>query len=331
MRIAYAVLRGLPGRGGVEKYTLEIGRRLARKGHEITAYVMAGPDCPQKPLEGIKIVPVRTPPLKGFDKLLAAFIAAVRASAGQKYDIVHCHAFGPGASSLVPKLAGIPTIVQGHGIEWKRSRWNLIGRTALKLLERPSVKIPDCVTVVSKVQQKYLEEKLPKAGTVVDFDTATAARALAQKEDKKHAAIASRHAADIYNLLVVDDEIVDDPYNMTRFLILGRGEQMEYDEDTPMLTSILFQTNHTPGSLLGALKAFADNNVNLTKLETYMLSRDLTDPTFYVDVGTALHHPDMQAALKEFKKYTTSCNILGSYPASPHRGEKNSFLPVKAK
>ena len=178
---------------------------------------------------------------------------------------------------------------------------------------------------------KYLEEKLPKAGTVVDFDTATAARALAQKEDKKHAAIASRHAADIYNLLVVDDEIVDDPYNMTRFLILGRGEQKEYDEDTPMLTSILFQTNHTPGSLLGALKAFADNNVNLTKLETYMLSRDLTDPTFYVDVGTALHHPDMQAALKEFKKYTTSCNILGSYPASPHRGEKNSFLPVKAK
>ena len=178
---------------------------------------------------------------------------------------------------------------------------------------------------------KFLEDKLPKANTVVDFDTATAARNLAQKEDKQHAVIASRHAADIYNLLVVDDQIVDDPYNMTRFLILSRDEQRDYEEDKAMLTSILFQTNHIPGALLGALKAFADNNVNLTKLETYMLSQDLTDPTFYVDVGTSLKSPNMQAALNDFKKYTTSCNILGSYPASPHRGEKNSFLPVKAK
>lgn len=175
----------------------------------------------------------------------------------------------------------------------------------------------------------YLEGKLSNARTVVDFDTATAAQTLSRLDSKDRAVIASRHTADIYSLLMLDENIENDPYNMTRFLIFGKEPLQPEDSDKPFLTSILFQTNHKPGALIGALKAFADNGVNLTKLETYMVSQQLPNPTFYVDIGTSMANPDLQKALKEFEQFTEEYHILGSYPASEHRGQKNSFLPVK--
>ncbi len=175
----------------------------------------------------------------------------------------------------------------------------------------------------------YLESKLPNAQTVVDFDTATAAQNLSNYDEKDRAVISSAMTADIYSLLLLDKDIENDPYNMTRFLIFGREAVEQTSPDEHYITSILFQTNHIPGALIGALKAFSDNNVNLTKLETYMVSQELPNPTFYVDIGTSMANPDLQNALKEFEKHAAEYHILGSYPASAERGNKNSFLPVK--
>lgn len=175
----------------------------------------------------------------------------------------------------------------------------------------------------------FLEKRLPNARTVVDFDTATASQALSRLDTKERAVIAAPSAEDIYSLIVLDNDIENDPYNMTRFLVFGREPLEKPTSNTPHITSILFETNHTPGALIGALKAFSDHNVNLTKLETYMVSQHRPHPTFYVDIGTSLENPDLQKALAEFEKYTQKYDILGSYPASPHRGDRNSFLPVK--
>jgi len=174
----------------------------------------------------------------------------------------------------------------------------------------------------------FIEKNLPQASATTDFDTATAAQFISLREDCSIAAIASKHAASIYDLLIVDESIEDDRNNMTRFMILSRDALNPATIKGAGLTTILFQTNHKPGALLSALKAFSDNNVNLTKLETYMVSQDRPYPTFYVDVGALLSTPNMKAAMEEFVKYTTSYRVLGSYPASASRGDKNSFLPV---
>ena len=175
----------------------------------------------------------------------------------------------------------------------------------------------------------FIEKHLPQAITEADFDTATAAQFISNREDCKIAAIASKHAAAIYNLLTLGESIEDDVHNMTRFLIFSREALDPAKIKGPALTTILFQTNHKPGALLSALKAFADNKVNLTKLETYMVNQDRPYPTFYVDVGASMAHPNMKAALEEFKKYTNNYRVLGCYPASAVRGDRNSFLPVE--
>lgn len=172
----------------------------------------------------------------------------------------------------------------------------------------------------------YLSENLARSKIVEAFDTATAARDLSSASTAEIAAIASAQAADIYNMLIIDDNIEDNTHNMTRFLILAREPLRESEIEMPALTTILFQTSHQPGALLKALEAFARHGINLTKLETYMISQEKPLPRFYVDVGGAIGEERMKKALREFKKYTASYNILGCYPASPKRKGDNSFL-----
>jgi len=160
MKIAYIVLKSMPLGGGIEKYTEEVGSRLVQKGHEIIVYAMKHySDRLNEFYKGMRIFSVSTIKNKSFEKTFASFIATLRNILDKNIDIVHYHAFGPSMFCIIPKLLGRKVVVQGHGIEWKRSRWGLIGRWFLKFSEIPSVKFPHKIIVVSQVQQKYLLEK----------------------------------------------------------------------------------------------------------------------------------------------------------------------------
>ena len=156
MKIAYIVLKGMPVGGGIEKYTEEVGSRLVKKGHEVVVYTMRHYGASDGRYKGMNIKTVPTVKSRSFEKLIAACIATLKNCMEKGTDIVHYHAFGPAMFSFIPRLLNKRVVVQGHGLEWKRSRWNLGGRLFLKLTEIPSVRFPHLVTVVSQVQKKYL-------------------------------------------------------------------------------------------------------------------------------------------------------------------------------
>lgn len=56
-------------------------------------------------------------------------------------------------------MKGIPTVVQIHGLEWKRDKWGMFGRTFFRLSDYSVVYFPDKATAVSKVQKKYYEDR----------------------------------------------------------------------------------------------------------------------------------------------------------------------------
>ena len=79
-----------------------------------------------------------------------------------------------------------------------------------------------------------------------------------------------------------------------------------------------------------ALAAFGDEGINLTKLETYMASKERRKPTFYVDVGEHLYASRMIAAMAAFSQHVERWKVLGTYPASPQRGIVSGFLTIEA-
>ena len=159
MKIAYLVLKGMPLGGGIEKYTEEVGSRLVQRGHKVTVYAMRHYGAVNGVHRGMHIKTVGTIKSKSFEKITASLSATLHETLHGKADIVHFHAFGPSMFCSIPRLFGRRVIVQGHGIEWQRSKWNTAGRLFLKLMEWPSVMLPHALTAVSKIQKDYIFHK----------------------------------------------------------------------------------------------------------------------------------------------------------------------------
>jgi glycosyltransferase involved in cell wall biosynthesis len=159
MNIAYIVLKGMPVGGGIEKYTEEIGTRLAARGHRIIVYTMKHYGTTEGLYKGMILRTVPAVRKKSMEKLMASFTSMMEQCVRGDADIYHFHAYGPAMLSFIPKMLGAKIILQGHGIEWQRSRWGPLGRLFLRMTEWPSVILPHMLTVVSRVQQEYLRKK----------------------------------------------------------------------------------------------------------------------------------------------------------------------------
>lgn len=166
MKIAHVVLKTLPFGGGIEKYIEEIGPRLVRMGHEVVVYTMRHYGTPPADYKGMRIKTLAALPTKTGEKITSSLLATLDACLKEKPDVGHFHSFTQQATFL-PKFFGIPVLVQGHGLEWKRSRWSPAGKAFLKMSEWIMVHSADRLSVVSQVQQAYLKEKYGRESTYI--------------------------------------------------------------------------------------------------------------------------------------------------------------------
>ena len=159
MHVAYVAVKGIPIGGGIEKVTEEIGSRLAERGHRITVYSSRDYGTVDGIYKGMDIVTVPSVNKKSLHKLSICYYAIRDVLKKKNADIVHVHAVGPSVFSIFPRMKGIPTVVQTHGVEWQRDKWGIVGKTFLKLSDYSVIYFPDKATSVSKVQKKYYEDR----------------------------------------------------------------------------------------------------------------------------------------------------------------------------
>jgi prephenate dehydratase len=158
---------------------------------------------------------------------------------------------------------------------------------------------------------------------VTAADTAGAARHVAEANDTSRAALAHRLAGEIYGLDVLADNVEDAAHNTTRFVVLSREPRRLAPGGGPTITTFIFRVRNWPAALYKALGGFATNNINMTKLESYMLEGHFFATMFYADVEGHPDDPALKYALEELKFFSQegSLKILGVYPASSHRTE----------
>jgi glycosyltransferase involved in cell wall biosynthesis len=159
MHIAYVAVKGIPIGGGIEKVTEEIGSRLAKRGHHITVYSSRDYGTVDGVFKGMEIITVPSFNTKSLHKLSICYQSIRDILKKRTADVVHVHAAGPSMFSIFPRMWGIPSIVQAHGLEWKRDKWGFIGKTFFRLSDYSVVYFPNKATVVSKVQKQYYEDK----------------------------------------------------------------------------------------------------------------------------------------------------------------------------
>ena len=192
MRIAFLAVKNILRGGGIEKYTYELGSRLSDRGHQVTVYSMTHYGQTPDSVNGMRIISVHSLVKPYLQKMTASFSAALDILRRHSYDIVHLHSVASGAFGFLPRLKGIKTVLQMHGIEWHRSRWGNKGSIVLKLLEKTAVRQAIAITAVSKRQCAYFREQY---GCYVEYiPTATAIpRRITPSNILKHGLVPGRY------------------------------------------------------------------------------------------------------------------------------------------
>ena len=211
---------------------------------------------------------------------------------------------------LLPKYK-----LQIHAEHFQKVSHNLLG---IK-----NSKIQDIKTVRSHAQalsqcSKIILENNFKA--LVSADTAGSAKLIAEKKDKREAAIASELAAKIYGLEILKRNVEDETGNVTRFFVMGKdSEHPEYLKNKKYITSCIFKLKSIPAALYKALGGFATNNVNLCKLESFAVKNTFDQVQFYIEIESHIENPSLKKALEELGFHTQQLDILGVYEAAQFR------------
>ena len=191
-----------------------------------------------------------------------------------------------------------------------------------KLLIHPDSKIENIKNIISHEQAlAQCSDKIQKLDLdiLIGADTAGSAKKIQDEKIIDTAAIASSLAGKIYGLKVIDDNFANSVNNITRFYIMSKNENLEFDETKTYISSFLFSVKNTPGSLFKVMGGFATNNVNMIKLESYNYGADFVITQFYCEIEGHPEQQNTKFALDDMYHYCSKVRKLGVFEKSPYR------------
>ena len=182
------------------------------------------------------------------------------------------------------------------------------------LLGTQDAELSDIKTVLAHPQalmqsSQYLNAREDWSQISVE-NNAVAARTVSEDANKSQAAVASRTAAEIYGLKVLEEGINHNRENTTRFLILSKQPVYRKDADK---VSICFELPHESGTLYNMLNNFAFSHLNMRMIESRPIPGRNWEYRFFVDIEGNLDDPDMINALKGIAGEANHMRILGNY------------------
>lgn len=165
----------------------------------------------------------------------------------------------------------------------------------------------------------FLAEKFGKAKIV--YTDSTAAAAKKALESKNRAAVGSIRLAEIYDLKIIEKNLQGDLPNSTRFVLAAKkgkdfsdnnhlGESAESDFKTSIICAP--EVNEA-GILYKMLGKFAEENIDLTRIESRPSRQQLGEYIFYIDLKGCISDKKLNSALKKVEKMSSYFRLLGSY------------------
>lgn len=165
----------------------------------------------------------------------------------------------------------------------------------------------------------YLKKKA-KLKPVAFYDTAGAAKHIAELGPSDQAAIASAYAGKLYGLHIMQRNIENNNTNTTRFLAISRKAEHHIQKRGTYKTSLSFTPNiNEAGILFRLLGVFALRNINLLKIESRPLPHRQFEYCFYLDIDGHPSDKKVSAAIDQLREMAAEVVVFGSYPVGAQK------------
>jgi 3-deoxy-7-phosphoheptulonate synthase len=182
------------------------------------------------------------------------------------------------------------------------------------LIAKPGTPLEDIQRVWSKSeaieQCRQFLNRYPDWEIMPVNATSSAVKRISEDPNGTNAAIGSKEAAELYDMEIIAEGIETNPRNFTRFVVVGNSSPLE---SNAAKSSIVFSTVNQPGALVEVMKVFANNGINMVKLESRPIHGKPWQYMFYADLETDIAGPESGTVIEKIKEQTDFFRILGSY------------------
>lgn len=167
MKLVFIGGRSIHILGGIENYMLNLTRELVKMGHECIVWCESDHRSIEY-IDGVKIINHPGPKSPLLCKPWCGLKATIRTVCEIKnVSLIHYNAWPPSLWCWIPGMLGIPSLMEGHGLEWKRSKYSRKARKLMKFMEAFTAKINRHLVMCSEDQVLYFKKEYGKESVCV--------------------------------------------------------------------------------------------------------------------------------------------------------------------
>jgi glycosyltransferase involved in cell wall biosynthesis len=174
LKIAIIGTRGIPANyGGFETFAEECASRLVAGGHYVTVYCRSHyVSKTLKTYRGVRLVVLPTLEWKYTDTVVHSLLSVLHALS-QRFDLILVCNAANSIYAWIPRILGIPVVVNVDGIERRRRKWSRIGKTYYHLSEYFSIWFPNAIVTDARVIESYYRDRYGADSIFIPYGTTT--------------------------------------------------------------------------------------------------------------------------------------------------------------
>lgn len=166
MKFAILGTRGIPARyGGFETFAEELSTRLAARGHIVTVYCRQESESPYR---GVHLASLPTIRHKYLDTIAHTFLSTLHLLANRNDAVLYCNAANA-IFTWMPRVFGMPVVLNVDGLERHRKKWNALAKTWYQISEWLATWMPNAVVTDAAAIAEYYRERYHKSSTMIPY------------------------------------------------------------------------------------------------------------------------------------------------------------------
>ena len=155
MKIAFIGGRDIKTLGGIENYVYNLATHLVKLGHEPIVYCESNRNAIEE-VNGFKVIYHKSFGGRFLCKILLSLKSTIDALIKEEsVELFHYNAWPPSLWSWIPRMVGRKALLEGHGFEWKRTKYSPFQQKIMHLMEWLTAKMHKNILVVSDEQRDY--------------------------------------------------------------------------------------------------------------------------------------------------------------------------------